>query len=786
MSIFVSTAATLGFAGGAAFYANKLLRAADGGGFEQDWLADELDFDHLLEDRTTVALKDGTLFRVFRLKGVSYDTMNMAEQEALFKQRSNILHQLGGSGSAFRLIAVKQLKDISFDSEWPSPALREIGKAEQDLFKRAYTMDWYVVLEATTFETLNKHTKTLLSGFDRYQIEVVEGAEDLKAHCELTAFLTYLVCGHMPENVKRVSRSINANLPACDLIINKDGTILTQTPRKHIHRTIGVSEYPDSVSGMMISKILALPAELEVTQICIPLNTEKTILEYTRKKAEQLNGFLTSVSMVDQLEAATEELTNNSNTLYQTQLQFTVRAKSEEELNTVLDQISAILNTRRVRHSVETAPAANCWFNRLPGRNKLVRKLRLFDSNIAALWPFQYSPEGLYSSPFGNRPLRLFKTPTGQNYALQFHVFDKKDVAGHYLLFAPTGGGKSTFIMHLLGGIAKFPGVPNYIFDSMHGAQYMIEVMGGRYQSFDTLSLNPLDCDLSDTNARQRANRMMRVMLGEQYTQDMSDQINDVLDMASVLDVGERTFSNIYKTAFPVDTQIKQSFQQWVSSERQGAGAYSHIFNAPRDSIRSFLDQSYLTGIDMTEPLKDPLLGPALVTHISSAIFEAAHANRNGFSIFIDEAANLLKNKGFRDLASQMYKEYRKLGGVVGMAFQSPSDLVIHGKEADGIISNAPTLFFMFGCGGSDADLEPFNLSEDQIAFIRGETDLAGGRQVLVVKRDKASSYNESTIIDVDLTPYGDALRFYRSGPDPVAELRKIQEVWGDQWLSHV
>ena len=536
----------------------------------------------------------------------------------------------------------------------------------------------------------------------------------------------------------------------------------------------------------MISKILALPAEIEVMQICIPLNTEKTILEYTRKKAEQLNSFLTSSAMLAELEEATEALTNNSNTLYQTQLQFTVRARTQEELDEVLDQISAILNARRVRHAVLTATAANCWFNRLPGRNTLMLKLRIMDYNLAALWPFQYSPEGLYSSPFGDRPLRLFKTPSGQNYALQFHVLDKKEAAGHYLLFAPTGGGKSTFIMHLLGGVSKFAGVPNYVFDSLQGAQYMIEAMGGCYQSFESLSLNPLDCDLSDSNARQRASRMMRVMLGEQYGQEMGDQINDILDMAAVLEQGKRTFSNIYKTAFPANSPIKRAFQQWVCDERQGEGAYSHIFNAPHDSISNFLGQSYLTGIDMTEPLKDPLLGPALVTHISSAIFEAAHANRNGFSIFIDEAANLLKNAGFRNLASQMYKEYRKLGGVVGMAFQSPSDLVIHGKEADGIISNAPTLFFMFGCGGSDADLEPFNLSEDQIAFIRGETDLAGGRQVLVVKRDKASGYSESTIIDVDLTPYGKALRFYRSGPDPVSELRKIQEVWGDQWLAHV
>ncbi|KZL05215.1 Type IV secretion system protein virB4 [Pseudovibrio sp. Ad14] len=535
----------------------------------------------------------------------------------------------------------------------------------------------------------------------------------------------------------------------------------------------------------MISKVLALPAELEVTQICIPLNTEKTILEYTRKKAEQLNSFLTSPSMLAELSEATEALTNNSNAMFQTQLQFTVRARSEEELNEVLDQISAILNTRRVKHSVETAPAANSWFNRIPGRNKLVRKLRLMDYNIAALWPFQYSPEGMYSSPFGDRPLRLFKTPSGQNYSFQFHIADKPQAAGHYLIFAPTGTGKSTLIMHLLGGIAKFAGVRNYVFDSLEGARFMTEVMGGKYQSFDQLSLNPLDGDLTDKATRQRAATMIRIMLGEQYAQEMDDQINDVLDFASVMDRGERTFDSIFKTAFPPDTDIKRAFSRWVHDERQGEGAYSHIFNAPHDSIRSFLETSHLVGIDMTEPLKDPLLGPALVTHVSSAIYEAAKVNQKGFSIFVDEAANLLRNKGFRDLVGQMFMEYRKLGGVVGLAFQNPDALVEFEGSAK-IINNAPNLLFMAGCGGSDSTLEPFNLSDDQIAFIRGESPLTGGRQVLLVRRDLATGYNESTIIDVDLSGLGDALRFYRSGTGPMAELRKIQEVWGDQWLSHV
>ena len=54
------------------------------------------------------------------------------------------------------------------------------------------------------------------------------------------------------------------------------------------------------------------------------------------------------------------------------------------------------------------------------------------------------------------------------------------------------------------------------------------------------------------------------------------------------------------------------------------------------------------------------------------------------------------------------------------------------------------------------------------------------------IKRDEASGFEESAILDVDLTPLGDAVRFYRSGPDANNDLATIQTKWGDAWQSHL
>jgi len=61
-----------------------------------------------------------------------------------------------------------------------------------------------------------------------------------------------------------------------------------------------------------------------------------------------------------------------------------------------------------------------------------------------------------------------------------------------------------------------------------------------------------------------------------------------------------------------------------------------------------------------------------------------------------------------------------------------------------------------------------------------------GDRRVLVVKRDAAAGLDESAIIDVDLTPLGDPLRFYRAGVDANKDLAQLKAAWGDAWPTHL
>ena len=91
-------------------------------------------------------------------------------------------------------------------------------------------------------------------------------------------------------------------------------------------------------------------------------------------------------------------------------------------------------------------------------------------------------------------------------------------------------------------------------------------------------------------------------------------------------------------------------------------------------------------------------------------------------------------------------------------------------------------------------DLEGWTLDElmqesgpmDTLASIVEDYDIDWTGREDDVDDDVEDDDDESAIIDVDLTPYGDALRFYRAGVDANHHLENLKSQWGEQWQDHL
>ncbi|MBT4889879.1 MAG: type IV secretion system protein B4, partial [Rhodospirillales bacterium] len=414
------------------------------GSVEHDWLAGELDLDQIEPDNHTVHLKSGAIFRAFKLQGVSYDAKERIEQDAMLKVRSSLFHYIGELGCSIRVFGIKRLRDISFDAEWPSKTLKEIGDAERSLFQSSYYIDWYLLVSSSSVSSVIEADKKIMSMLGDYKPERLERPKDKNAVCPLTGFMNFLVCGELRNDLLAVSENISGNIPGSDLgIDNESGIIKTFTPTCKLSQVIAIRTWPEVVNGKILSDILTIPGELEVSQICVPWDRDAAKTLLGRKENEQRNRFFGNSTLANECKATRQLLSEGNTTLFHTQLQIIVRAANQEELNSIIHKVCDILGRLRIAHNVETAGAPVCWFNRLPtgvgkinGASGLLRPLTLRNDNIAALWSFQHSPVGMTSSPYGDLPIRNFLTPSGQAYAFQFHVKAKKTSIGNYLVFA--------------------------------------------------------------------------------------------------------------------------------------------------------------------------------------------------------------------------------------------------------------------------------------------------------------------------------------------------------------
>lgn len=759
------------------------LRRGIAGDVKRDWLQGELDLDRIAPDGRTVHLKSGGCLQAFRLSGQPYETKPLARQEELLLGREAWLNALGEKGVAARLFGVKREIDASADADWPSPTLREVAAAEAEVYRRSYEIAWFVVL-ATGGDTAalleaSRRTGAMLAD---YGPEALVRAE---ADCPLTGFLNGLACGDYRSDLPGCSANVSAALPASDLAFGRDGSIVANQPVPARYRVVAVRAWPETVSGEIAAAVMALPGELEWSQVALPLSRDKTVAGLARKKNELRANFLASGAALTEHAAMLDLLADGKHLLFSTQAQLVLRGRSDAELDALTERVAALLAHWRVGYSVETAGAPVAWFNRLPSPGRLMRPLRITNRDVAALWPWHHAPVGQGASPWGDAPVRLFRTGGGQSYAFQFHVSAKPQSNGHYLVFAPTGAGKTTLLLHLLGGLAKFSGVRAFVFDSREGARFGIEALGGVYQPFERLRLNPLDVGGDTLANRQRIAGVMRSMLGAAGEgEDADAALKHALDVLFTVDPPERTFDAIYPVAFARRSAAQRAFSAWVTDVKGAAGHYAHVFNAPRDGLAATFAGAWLVGINMNEILSDEALGPPAVAHMSAAISQSA-ADTSGFNIFIDEAANLLRNPGFRDVAAEMFREYRKLNGAVGLAFQDPAALLSSGV-AEALIENAATLLFFPNALATRESYAPFHLNDEQLEFVLSGGAAGAGRRVLAVKRDAATGYDESAILDVDLAPLGAAARLYRSGPDAVEDLLRLQRNHGGEWIRHV
>ena len=388
---------------------------------------------------------------------------------------------------------------------------------------------------------------------------------------------------------------------------------------------------------------------------------------------------------------------------------------------------------------------------------------------------FDGNPSGFIESDWGRGPLRYFKTSSGNAYALQVHVSDRKEALAHSLTIAPSESGKTTLFQHLIGGALRHKDLRAYIFDRFNGTKIFTTAVGGSYidlNSKNGLQLNPLQCTDTSENRSFLTQFLLRL---SGCADDTSLEIaGRAVDLLFKTPLETRSLKSIYAYVFDTKSDLKLGLKKWVE------GPYSKLLNGEIDSLD--FTASRLMSFEMTDIGQDPVVAAALTEYFLHRIRSQVRFDASPHMIMIDEATPLLEDPQFVRQTQVLFREHRKLRGSINICFQDASSLFKTGI-GESILNQCQTIFLFQNLNAKHEDYAPLNLTSSEWAFVKGESALSKHiRRGVLVKKGR-----ESVILNVDMKGLGSLLNIYKSGTEPLKLMRELQAKFkgGEEWINH-
>lgn len=432
---------------------------------------------------------------------------------------------------------------------------------------------------------------------------------------------------------------------------------------------------------------------------------------------------------------------------------------------------------------VEGVALEHVWRSMFPEKTFLVRPNKLVSANLSHFMEFVSSPTGINGNSWGDGALRLYPTVTGSCYKYNVHVDSGKASLGHHVIFAPTGGGKTTMTLHTIAGAMRYAGFKAYIFDRKYGCEIFTKAVGGQHIDINNnLNINPFTLPATNENKSLLLNFVTMLAGLDSTTQPIRTFINKMMRC----DVKKRSLRMAENALITNDDESLIKLREFAS------GIHSHWFNGVDKNGFAYdaldLSSADLVTFEMDQIMDNPDVCAPMLYYVIRRIISQSSKNKVPHWIFIDEASSLLRNKMFRSETRIMLEQIRKNNGVVSLAFQNPATLRNLGdndKEREElkttILGNTATkLIFPFGMQAKKDQFADLSLTDEEFDFVRnGVINAKPQDRYVLVKKP-----NESVILNIGLGYLGNYLKLYASDSEARLLANKLQQQGDKLWVE--
>ena len=746
-------------------------------------VADFLPFSRLDEDGYTIHCKNGSLARVYELKGADTTLLLPEERQALMEMRKQWIDSLAEMEITARLITIRERISLKEYEPHKNEMLREIAARWARNLRRIYKNKHYVVLSVPERKNaerdLSQAGQALIAILEAYQpvliSETTPDKHEDKSPFWLFARLASPLTRPKPVIGSQLGDELNSLLTSDYVIFTKDEGIVKfkAGDNEKLGIVIGIRKPGDFMDEQMIVDLLSIDMEVNLVHNVQPMNYIKAnaFLEQQRRMARLTSPsasvqeqYLSTMEMLDSSDVNAQTLNRYAMTLY-------LFADSKEELNFGQEEVERICRYYNVTPVREGWAAQATFFSQFPTYEVYPKTFLYLSRIVACALCMDKTAEGLQKSDWGDGPISYFKTITGTAYAFQFHVSSDAYAVAHTALIGPTGQGKTTMFSFLAGQAMRHPDLNVYFFDRNNGAKIFALALNAPYIRFDggegSTTLNPFATpDSSDNRA------FLRTWLRDitSCTDALSEQeiARAVTTAFEYLRPEERLLKNLYKACFSQAGRMRRELFRWINNEQ-----YGRIFNSVEDTLDMTANQ-YMA-FDFTTIFQDSLLAPAVISYLMHRIHTVAATQGTPSMIMIDETAPMLEHPMFRESFIVGLREGRKKRQAFLCAFQQPNFLEAAGL-GDVIRGQCQTVIFFRNPQATEKDYASWNLSPREMNFILGR-EFADRKYAILVSRP---AVHESVILDVNLSGLGPYLKIYSSGNKHVLLAEQLKAQLGD------
>ena len=765
----------------------------------ETYLRDFLPFDRVLNDEQTIRCKDGRLVQVIALGGNDSGALSRRDKDQLFDKRKAFFDAFEEKTEVeVTAITLRRRTIVAADGRWDHSALQEMFDLYHAGFADSYVNSHYIILSVGSGTRegrakLRDAVAHAMAALDDFAPQIL--ANGKKGYSPLLSFWSEVINPGNPAPVGRQHHGISAGLCGGSVNFLDQGGVLEFRDGPHVTYgiAIGVPRWGENTAEMTVSRLMSLPCEMTIVHLVQPRPTLQAQALLDRKKKWALGGKF-SKTVAEQFEAAETFLTPGSDARQaDVRYQMTIFLYSPDraELDGLVHRARVAVQDFGVRLVREASGAAErLWFSQFPGIRQFVHAQDLYSGNVADLLSLDAPAVGLERSDWSPAPVVLMRQINGAPYKFQFHISEDQEEVGHMAMFGPTGTGKSLFMNFLIAASLKIPELRWFRFDRDLGAFPFTKCLGslGTYLALqtdleerDSCALNPFQ--MADTAANEAF--LLRWLRDRAKAEDDPKALDEIGRFIKALrqpglKLEERSLAALINTTFSRDGIAYKNLKPWADPN-----LYGRFVNAPRDTFDPARG-GRVVSIDVTQAFADEVLAPALSDYIIHRIMNATREAKIPFGIFVDETEPMVRASPVKfggDLR-RILQEVRRARGVAALAFQRPKAIAELGLQ-ELILGQCPTLVFFRNPRATAEEYGPFNLTDAQLAIIRGKAPVVRGKKRYVLLVRALASRQESVLIDFDLSALGDHLRMLRGGRQAIDAVVAAQQMWGDDWLPH-